>query len=343
MSRFILFAYKAALEAAQHSGLDIESIAEQVGVEIGSGIGGIEVLERMTLELHLKGPDRVSPFTVPMMIVDMASGYVSMKLGAKGPNSSAVSACASANHAMGNAYRMIQNGDALAIITGGAESAICPIGLASFCAARSLSQDNDNPTKASRPFERDRNGFVMGEGAGILVFEELEHALKRNATIYGEIIGFASSGDAYHITAPAPEGEGAARAMIAAMKSAGIAPSDIDYINAHGTSTKLNDKNETAAMKTALGDHAYSVSISSTKSMTGHLLGAAGAIELIACLKASEEGIVPPTINFDNPDPDCDLDYTPNKVKERDVQVYMSNSFGFGGHNASIIGRKYTA
>ena len=341
-SRFILFAYQAALEAVKHSGLDIETIAEMVGVEIGSGIGGIEVLEKMTLELHQKGPSRVSPFTVPMMIVDMASGYVSMKFGAKGPNSSAVSACASANHAMGNAYRMIQDGDAVAMITGGAESAVCPIGMASFCAARSLSQDNDNPTKASRPFERDRNGFVMGEGAGILIFEELEHAKKRGATIYAEITGFASSGDAYHITAPAPEGEGAARAMVAAMKRAGIQPSDIDYVNAHGTSTKLNDKNETAAMKSALGEHAYNVAVSSTKSMTGHLLGAAGAIEIIACIKASEQSIVPPTINYDNPDPDCDLNYVPNKAIEKDVNVFMSNSFGFGGHNAVIIGSSYS-
>ena len=340
-SRFIIYGYAAALEAVKQANLDIHAHANDVGVEIGSGIGGIEVLEQNALSLHTKGPSKVSPFTVPMMIVDMASGFISIKVGAKGPNSAAVSACASANHAMGNSLRMIQSGQAKAMITGGAESALCPVGLASFCAARSLSTDNENPTEASRPFELNRSGFVMGEGAGILVFEELEFAKQRGATILGEVVGFGSSGDSYHLTAPAPEGEGAKRAIDAALKENNLSPTDIDYINAHGTSTKLNDKNETAAIKTALGEHAYNIPVSSTKSMTGHLLGAAGAIELIACLKSIETNQVAPTINYQDPDPDCDLNYVPNSPIERNINVAMSNSFGFGGHNAVIIVKRY--
>ena len=336
-STFIVYAIEAAKQAVADSGLDIEKEAEDIGVEIGSGIGGLEVLERNTIKLHESGPSRVSPFTVPMMIVDMASGIVSIKIGAKGPNSCAVSACASSTHSIGNAFRMIQNGSAKAMVCGGSESAISPLGISSFCAAKSLSLNNETPTEASRPFDLNRNGFVMGEGSGIIVLEEYEHAKKRNAKIYGEVVGYGSSGDAYHITAPAPDGEGALRAMKKALDDAKINPTDIDYINAHGTSTYLNDKNETAAIKNVFKDHAYNVAISSTKSMTGHLLGAAGAIELIAGLNAINKNIVPPTINLHNPDPECDLNYTPNKAIERNVNKVMSNSFGFGGHNAVLI------
>jgi 3-oxoacyl-[acyl-carrier-protein] synthase II len=342
-SKFILYGYAAAIEAVKMSGLDIPSDAENIGVEIGSGIGGIDVLEKMTIELHTKGPSRVSPFTVPMMIIDMVSGFISIKTGAKGHNASSVSACASANHAMGNSFRLIQNGKANAIITGGAESALCPIGLASFCAAKSLSQDNDNITTASKPFDLNRSGFVMGEGAGILIFEELEYAKARGANILAEVIGFGSTGDAYHITAPAPEGEGAARAIKEAIKDAGINANQIDYINAHGTSTLKNDVNETKAIKSALGDHAYKTKVSSTKSMTGHLLGAAAGIEMIASLLAIKHNKVPPTINYTTPDPECDLDYVPNKMQDAKVDIIMSNSLGFGGHNAIILAKRYTS
>lgn len=340
-SRFILFGVAAAVDAVKDSGLNVEAEAERVGVEVGSGIGGIEILEEMTLLLKEKGPSRLSPFTVPMMIPDMAAGLISIKTGAKGPNACTVTACASAAHSMGNALRLIQDDLADVMITGGAEAAITKLGLASFCAARSLSARNDEPEKASRPFDAQRDGFVMGEGAGILIFEELNHALKRGAKIYAEVMSLGSTGDAYHITAPAPEGEGAARAMKLALKAAGMNPEDIDYINAHGTSTELNDKNETLAIKTVFGDYAKKVKISSTKSMTGHLLGAAGAIELIASALVIQNGIIPPTINLDNPDPICDLDYTPNKAVKHTVDVVMSNSLGFGGHNASLIIKKW--
>ncbi len=288
-----------------------------------------------------KGPDRVSPFTVPMMIPDMAAGQVAIRTGAKGPNACTVTACASSAHSIGNAFRLIQRGDAIAMIAGGSEACITPVGLASFCAARSLSTRNQDYKHASRPFDKERDGFVMGEGAGIVILEELEHAQKRGAKIYAEFAGYGSSGDAYHITAPAPEGEGAARAMKAALKDAGLTPTDIDYINAHGTSTELNDKNETAAIKTVLGEHAKKVSVSSTKSMTGHLLGAAGAIEMVASALAIQNSMIPPTINYQVPDPDCDLDYTPNKAKPRTIRAAMSNSFGFGGHNAVLIAKKF--
>lgn len=341
-SKFILFAVAAAKEALDQSGLDIAPIAEQVGVEIGSGIGGLEVLEAACNTLKERGPSKVSPFTVPMMISDMASGQVAIQFGAKGINSCTVTACASANNSMGNAFKAIQRGDAIAMITGGAEACVSPLGLASFCAARSLSQRNDEPKRASRPFEANRDGFVMGEGAGVIIMEELQHALDRNATILGEVVGFGASGDAYHITAPAPEGEGGARAMKLALKDAGIQPSDVDYINAHGTSTKLNDKNETAAYKAVFGDHAYKTNISSTKSMTGHLLGAAGAIEIIACFLSINHSFVPPTINYEEQDPECDLNYTPNNAIDKTVNVAMSSSFGFGGHNAVMVVKKYT-
>ncbi len=339
-SKFILYAIAAATEAVKHSGLNIAAEADSIGVEIGSGIGGIEILEEMAVVLKEKGPSKISPFTVPMMIADMASGMVSMMLGAKGPNSCSVTACSSSANSIGNAYMCIKRGDAVAMIAGGAESAITPLGLASFCAARSLCGENDSPTTASRPFDGNRSGFVMADGSGVVVLEEFEHAKKRGATIYAEVVGFGASGDAYHITAPAPEGEGAARAMKMALRQAGIGPESIDYINAHGTSTKLNDKNETAAIKSVFGAHAYTVSVSSTKSMTGHLLGAAGAIELIASVKAIENGIVPPTINQEVPDVDCDLNYTPNKAVSKSISYAMSNSFGFGGHNAVLIVKK---
>jgi len=340
-SRFILLAVAAAKEAVKDSGLDIEKEADMIGVEIGSGIGGIEILEEATLTLRDKGPSKVSPFTVPMMIPDMAAGQVAIKLGAKGPNSCSVTACASSAHSMGNAFRLIQTGDAVAMIAGGAEACITPLGLASFCAARSLSVRNEEPLLASRPFDKDRDGFVMGEGAAILILEELSHAQARGAKIYAEVLGFGTSGDAYHITAPAPEGEGASRAMKMALRTAGLTVDAVDYINAHGTSTGLNDKNETAAIKTVFGDRAYDIAISSTKSMTGHLLGAAGALEAIVCALAIRDSIIPPTINLDTPDPDCDLNYTPNKAVKRNVDVAISNSFGFGGHNAVVAFGKY--
>ncbi|MGE4169453.1 MAG: beta-ketoacyl-ACP synthase II [Candidatus Margulisiibacteriota bacterium] len=340
-SRFILYGLAAAMEAVAHSGLDISKIANQVGVEVGSGIGGIEVLEETINTLREKGPARVSPFTVPMMIVDMAAGMIAMKLGAKGPNSCAVTACASSAHSMANAFQLIERGEALAMITGGAEAAITPAGLASFCAARSLSERNDEPEKASRPFDKDRDGFVMGEGAGILVFEELEHAKARGATIYAEVIGFGSTGDAYHITAPAPEGEGANRAMRMGLRMAKLKPTDVAYINAHGTSTHLNDQNETMAIKDVFGEHAPSLNISSIKSMTGHLLGAAGAIEAISTALTLKDGIIPPTINWENGDDVCTLNYTPKTAVKRDVNYAISNSFGFGGHNAVLVFKKY--
>ncbi len=341
-SKFILYALIAAEEALKHSELPIDTIAHRVGVEIGSGIGGIEILEEMAVTLKEKGPGRVSPFTVPMMIPDMASGQVAIKLGAKGPNSCSVSACASSAHSLGTAYRLIQNEQADAMITGGTEAAITPLGLASFCAAKSLSSANDEPEKASRPFDRHRNGFVMGEGAGILILESLSHAQKRGATILAEVVGYGSTGDAYHITAPAPEGEGAQRAIQLALNDAQLSPSDVDYINAHGTSTVLNDKNESIAIKEVFGNNTSNINISSTKSMNGHLLGAAGAIEIIACAKAMETGIVPPTINLDTPDPDCPaLNFTPHKAVEKNVDTAISNSFGFGGHNAVIAIKKF--
>ncbi len=341
-SRFILLAVAAAQEAVRDSGLDISKDPERIGVEIGSGIGGIEILEQACEILLNRGPSKISPFTVPMMICDMAAGQVAMKTGAKGPNSCSVTACASSAHSMSNAFRLIQLGDAVAMITGGSEACITPLGLGSFCAARSLSSANDDPEHASRPFDKTRDGFVMGEGAGILVFEELEHAKARGAQIYAEVVGFGSSGDAYHLTAPAPEGEGAARAIKMALAMAKISPEDVDYVNAHGTSTYLNDKNETAAIKTAFGDHAYKMAVSSTKSMTGHLLGAAGGIELIASALAIKNGIVPPTMNYETADPECDLNYTPNKAIARDINVAISNSFGFGGHNGVLVLKKFS-
>ncbi|NQY75196.1 MAG: beta-ketoacyl-ACP synthase II [Candidatus Margulisbacteria bacterium] len=339
-SRFILLGTASALMAIENAGLDISKNPNRIGVEVGSGIGGLDVLEESARTLHERGPSKLSPFTVPMMIPDMASGHIAIVTGAKGHNSCSVTACASSNNAMGNAFQTIRYGLADVMITGGSEACVTPLGLGSFCAARSLSTRNDDPDHASRPFDKERDGFVMGEGSGIVIFEDLEYAQNRNANILAEVVGFGATGDAYHITAPAPEGEGAKRAMQVALADAGIPPSDIDYINAHGTSTELNDKNETQAIKDVFGDVAYQLSISSTKSMTGHLLGAAGAIEIIACIKAIESSVVPPTINYQTPDPNCDLDVTPNKSKSKELNYVMSNSFGFGGHNAVLIIKK---
>lgn len=342
MDRFTQFAVAAAQMAVNDGQLNIEKInAERFGVILGSGVGGIETLEEQSKKLFEKGPKRVSPFFIPMIISNMGSGQVSIALGAKGPNTTIVTACAASTNAIGEAFRTIQKGDADIMITGGAEASITPLSMAGFCSMKAMSTNNDNPKKASRPFDTNRDGFIMGEGAGILLMEELEHALERGAIIYGEVIGYGTSSDAYHITAPAPDGEGSARAMSSALKDANIDYNSIDYINAHGTSTPYNDKFETAAIKTVFKDHAYKLAVSSTKSMTGHLLGAAGGIEAIACVMAIKEGIIPPTINYETPDPECDLDYVANMARKREVNYALSNSLGFGGHNATVIFKKY--
>jgi 3-oxoacyl-[acyl-carrier-protein] synthase II len=344
MSRFIHFAVAAAKEAIEDSKIDIAKDAEEIGVYIGSGIGGIEMLEKAKETLMTRGPSKVSPFVVPMMINDMAAGQVAITFGAKGPNVCVTTACASGNHAIGDALMSIQRGDAVAMIVGGAEAAISPVSVAGFCAARALSQRNDDPKRASRPFDKDRDGFVMGEGAGIAIIEELEHALARGAKIYGELAGYGATGDAYHITSPSPDGEngGQARAMKRAIKDAGLEPKDIDYINAHGTSTELNDKYETAAIKAVFGEEgAKKIAVSSTKGAVGHLLGAASAVEFIFTTKAVAEQTAPPTANYTTPDPNCDLDYVPNEARKMEIGAAMSNSFGFGGHNGIIVVKKY--
>jgi len=342
VDRFIQFAIAATKQALAQADLDISKMdATRTGVYIGSGIGGLATLEENHKILLEKGPRRVSPFMVPMMIANMASGLVSIEIGAKGPNSSVVSACATGTHAIGDAAEIIRRGRADVMIAGGSEATIRPLAFAGFGNMKALSTRNDEPQKASRPFDLNRDGFVMGEGAGILVLESLEHAKKRGATILAEVAGYGMSGDAYHLTAPAPEGEGAARAMKEALLDAALDPTEVDYINAHGTSTDYNDKFETLAIKSVFGDYAYKVAISSTKSMTGHLLGAAGGVEAIACVLAIREGIIPPTINYETPDPDCDLDYVPNEARKANVRVALSNSLGFGGHNATIILKAY--
>ncbi|MWC26600.1 beta-ketoacyl-ACP synthase II [Paenibacillus sp. MMS18-CY102] len=343
MDRFVQFAVAATKKAVEDAKLEIGTNAdpERVGVMIGSGIGGLGTWEDQHNILLEKGPKRVSPFFIPMMIANMASGQVSMATGAKGPNSTAVTACATGTHSIGDSYKMIQRGDADVMLCGGAEATIRPTGMAGFCAMRAMSVRNDEPEKASRPFDVDRDGFVMGEGSGVLVLESLEHALKRGAHIYAEVIGYGMSGDAHHMTEPDPDG--AARCMTRALKDAGIAAEEIDYINAHGTSTPVGDRSETLAVKKALGDHAYKVAISSTKSMTGHLLGAAGGVEAVILGLTIQNGIIAPTINLDNQDPECDLDYVPNKPRKAAVRTALSNSFGFGGHNASIVMRAYEA
>ncbi|CAJ1002175.1 MULTISPECIES: beta-ketoacyl-ACP synthase II [Brevibacillus] len=340
--RFVQFALAATKMAMEDAKLEITAEnAERVGVYIGSGIGGLTTWEEQHLVLLEKGPRRVSPFFIPMMIANMASGAVSIQYGAKGPTSSAITACATGTNAIGDAFRLIQHGHADAMITGGAEATIRPMAFAGFCSAKAMSTRNDEPEKASRPFDIDRDGFVMGEGAGVLILEELEHAKKRGATILAEVIGYGMSADAYHITAPSPEGQ--ARCMRNALRDAGIEPTDVDYINAHGTSTDQGDISETQAIKSVFGDHAYKLAVSSTKSMTGHMLGATGGVEAIASALALRDQILPPTINLENPDPECDLDYVPNQARKADVKVAMSNSFGFGGHNATIVLKRFEA
>jgi 3-oxoacyl-[acyl-carrier-protein] synthase II len=343
MDRFVQFAVVASTFAIKDAKLDIgkDVDPERVGVMIGSGIGGLGTWEDQHNILLEKGPKRVSPFFIPMMIANMASGQVSMATGAKGPNSTAVTACATGTHSIGDSFKLIQRGDAEVMICGGAEATIRPTGMAGFCSMRAMSTRNDEPAKASRPFDTDRDGFIMGEGSGVLVLESLEHALNRGARIYGEVIGYGMSGDAHHMTEPDPDG--AARCMVKALKDGGIDPAEVDYINAHGTSTPVGDRSETSAIKKAFGEAAYKVAVSSTKSMTGHLLGAAGGVEAVILGLTLVNGIIPPTINLDNQDPECDLDYVPNTPRKADVRIAMSNSFGFGGHNATIVMKKYEA
>ncbi|MDO7905870.1 beta-ketoacyl-ACP synthase II [Paenibacillus sp. JX-17] len=343
MDRFVQLAVAAGMSAMKDSGIEIgkNAEAERVGVSIGSGIGGLGTWEDQHNVLLEKGPKRVSPFFIPMMIANMGSGQLSIMLGAKGPNTTPVTACATGSHSIGDSFKMIQRGDADVMVCGGAEATIRPTGMAGFCSMRAMSTRNEEPEKASRPFDTGRDGFVMGEGAGILILESLEHAQKRGAKIYGEVIGYGLSGDAHHMTEPDPDG--AARCMKMAIRDAGIDPSEIDYINAHGTSTPVGDKSETEAIKKALGDHAYKVAVSSTKSMTGHLLGAAGGVEAVILGLSLKNQTIAPTINLEDQDPACDLDYVPNTPRQAELNVVMSNSFGFGGHNATVILKKFDA
>ncbi|MBM4043296.1 MAG: beta-ketoacyl-ACP synthase II [Planctomycetes bacterium] len=338
VDRYAQFALVAADEAARDSGLDFaKEDLDRAGCIIGSGIGGLQEIEEQKTVLLQRGPDRVSPFLIPKMMANSAGGLIGIHFGLRGPNSTVLTACASSSHAIGDAYFNIAYDMADIVFTGGAEATITPLGLAGFIACKALSKRNDEPARASRPFDRERDGFVMGEGAGILVFEELERARARGARIYAEVLGFGATCDAYHITAPEPEGTGAARSMAIAIRDAGLAPADVTYINAHGTSTQLNDVMETRAMKRVFGDHARKLAINSTKSMIGHLLGASGGVELVQTALSVANSVVPPTINYENPDPECDLDYVPNVAREMTVDVAMCNSFGFGGHNASIL------
>ncbi|MFN8582915.1 MAG: beta-ketoacyl-ACP synthase II [Gemmatimonadaceae bacterium] len=339
---YIQFALSASVMAVKDAGLEAGNYdPDNAGVVIGSGIGGLKTFEDEHTVFMQRGPTKVSPFFIPWLIADMGAGVVSMRLGLKGPNYATVSACSTSAHAIGDAVRLVQYGDADIMLAGGSEAAITPIGVAGFSTMQAMSRRNDDPKAASRPFDLERDGFVMGEGAATLVLEELEHAKRRGARILAEIVGYGATADAYHFTQPAPEGAGAQKSMLRAMKDAGIDPSQVQYINAHGTSTPFNDANETFAIKAVFGDHARSVNISSTKSCTGHTLGAAGAIEAVICVKAILEGMVPPTINLTNPDPGCDLNYTPNTPVRRDVEVALSNSFGFGGHNVTLAVRRY--
>ncbi|BAY49204.1 beta-ketoacyl synthase [Scytonema sp. HK-05] len=342
MDRFAQFGVSAAKQALGDAQLVINDLnAEQIGTIIGSGVGGLKVMEEQQTIYLNRGPDRCSPFMIPMMIANMAAGLTAIHTGAKGPNSCSVTACAAGSNAIGDAFRLIQGGYAQAMICGGCEAAITPLSLAGFASARTLSLRNDDPAHASRPFDKDRDGFVMGEGAGILILEELQHALSRKARIYAEIVGYGMTCDAYHMTSPVPGGEGAARAIQLALKDAGLIPEQVSYVNAHGTSTPVNDPTETAAIKRALGDRASIIPISSTKSMTGHLLGGSGGIEAVATVLAIANDQIPPTINLENPDPDCDLDYVPNTSRKAKVEVALSNSFGFGGHNVTLAFKKY--
>jgi len=342
MDKSTQFAIVATMLALEDSKLIISGEDPySVGVIIGSGIGGINTFEKQHRILLERGPRRVSPFFVPMMIPNTSAGEIAIKIGAKGPNGIITTACASSTHAIGLAFKLLRQGDAQVIISGGTEAAISPMALAGFCSMRALSTQNKNPRSASRPFDKERDGFVMGEGAGILILETLEHAKKRKANIYAEILGFGMTADAYHVTAPAPDGEGAFRAMKIALEDAKIEPAQVDYINAHGTSTPLNDKFETLSIKKTFGEHAYNLKVSSNKSMTGHLLGASGGVEAIATALTIKEDIIPPTINYNYPDPDCDLDYVPNKAERKLVKYALSNSFGFGGHNGVLVLGKY--
>ena len=340
--RFCQFGVVAAKEALAQSGLDItDANRQRIGVIIGSGVGGLLTMETQAHVLEGKGPGRVSPFTVPMMIPNMATGLAAIALGAQGPSSAVATACAAGSNAIGDAFRLLQQGHADAMVCGGAESAITPLGVAGFASAKALSFRNDDPATASRPFDAERDGFVIGEGAGILVLETLEHAQARGADILGEVVGYGMTCDAHHITSPIPGGLGGARAMSLALADAGLKADDIDYVNAHGTSTPANDSNETAAIKTALGERAMAIPVSSTKSMTGHLLGGSGGIEAVAAVLALQNGVVPPTINHQNPDPACDLDVVPNQARDQIISTALSNSFGFGGHNVCLAFRRY--
>ena len=341
MEKFVQFAVTAAKEAVDDSGLDIpKEDPFKIGVLVGSGIGSLRIIEEQHKVILERGPSRITPFLIPMLIVNMASGHISIMFNVNGPNSCTTTACAAGTHALGDAFRLIQHGDADVMIAGGTESCITALGVGGFCALRALSTRNSEPERASRPFDRERDGFVMAEGAGIAILEEYEHAKKRNARIYAEVAGFGMTGDGYHMTAPDPTGKGPAECMGRTLKDANIKPEDITYINAHGTSTHLNDKTETLAIKKVFGDHVKKLAVSSTKSMTGHLLGAAGGIEFAVCALAIEKGIIPPTINYENPDPECDLDYVPNKARKQLVNIALSNSLGFGGHNATICIKK---
>jgi 3-oxoacyl-[acyl-carrier-protein] synthase II len=343
MDRFAQFGVAAAMLALKDAEFTItDENAERVGVLVGSGIGGLQSLEDQIRILVEKGPSRVSPFVIPLMIADMATGHVSILTGAKGPGSTVVTACATGAHALGDSMEILRRGDADVMIAGGTEAAVTPISIAGFGNMKAMTTKfNDCPQRASRPFDTDRSGFVIGEGAGVVILETLEHAEKRGARIYAELIGYGMTSDAYHITQPSPDGSGVVRAMHLALKDAGVQPEEVGYINAHGTSTPLNDSAETAAIKKAFGDHAYKLAVSSTKSMTGHLLGAAGAIEAIAAALALDNQILPPTINYETPDPDCDLDYVPNKARPASIEVAVSNNSGFGGHNAVIVLRRF--
>lgn len=342
MDRFTHFAQAASQMALEDAGLDLEKEdKERVGVAVGSGIGGLDTIEKQFKILLAKGPRRVTPFLVPMLIANMASGYISIVHGIRGPNITLVTACASGTHSIGEAFRILQRGEADVMIAGGAEAPVTSIAFAGFCAARAMSTRNDEPEKASRPFDLQRDGFVIGEGAGILILETLEHALARKAPIYAEIVGYGMSGDAHHLTAPDPEGQGAYICMKRALDDAGLAPEEVDYINAHGTSTEYNDKIETIAIKRIFGDSSKKLLVSSTKSMLGHLLGAAGGVEMVATLLSMKHGIIPPTINYEYEDPECDLDYVPNIAREKEIKVAMSNSFGFGGTNACLLVKKH--
>ncbi len=342
MDRFIHFGLAAGTLAMEDSGLKVtEKNEDRVGSIVGAGIGGLSSIEKYTMLIKERGPKRVSPFFIPMTIINLTAGQIAMRFGAKGPNSAVSTACASGTHSIGDGFKLIQNGIADAMICGGSEAVITPLGIAGFTQMKALSTRNDEPEKASRPFDRDRDGFIMGEGSGILVLEEMESAMNRGARIYAEITGYSLNSDAYHITSPVPNGEGAAKCMASALKDAGIKPEEVDYINAHGTSTKYGDEIETTAVKTVFGDHAYKLCVSSTKSMIGHLLGASGGVEAAICALSILNKIVPPTVNLDNPDSECDLDYVPHKARPLDLNIAMSNSFGFGGTNACIILRKF--